>query len=188
MAKYKTIPIETVRQLLDYNPDTGELFYKERSVEMFSDSGQLTADHIKKVWNARYAGKQAFLTKLQNRYYRGNLVTGMFLAHRVIWALVYGEWPDEVDHKDHNGFNNKLDNLRSVSHETNGKNHRLNRINTSGACGVHWDACLKKWKAQIGFRGTQTHLGLFDNKEEAIAVRKAAEIKYGFHPNHGKHV
>lgn len=30
------------------------------------------------------------------------------------------------------------------------------------------------------------YLGRFDNLEDAIKARQEAEIKYGFHPNHGK--
>ena len=34
--------------------------------------------------------------------------------------------------------------------------------------------------------GKQIHLGYFDDKKDAIAARKAAEVKYGFHKNHGR--
>lgn len=56
--------------------------------------------------------------------------------------------------------------------------------NTSGAKGVSF--LPKKsgvrnndgWRAYIVFKGKQIHLGVFDDKEDAIAARKAAEEKY----------
>lgn len=43
-------------------------------------------------------------------------------AHRLLWELVYGYVPDEVDHKDGNRTNNTLSNLREVSAAINARN------------------------------------------------------------------
>lgn len=47
--------------------------------------------------------------------------------------------------------------------------------NTSGIKGVHWDKSRNKWIAQIVFKGKHYHLGRYDNKEDAVQVRKKAE-------------
>lgn len=40
--------------------------------------------------------------------------------------------------------------------------------------------------AEVGcIKKKNTNLGYFKTIEEAAKVRKAAEIKYGYHPNHG---
>lgn len=187
MAKTRTIPIETLRQLLDYNSETGELFWKPRPEEMFTTESSNSQRNISRFWNSRYAGKPAFTAKLQNKYLNGRLFDVTFRAHRVCWALHYGEWPEHVDHIDHNGFNNKITNLRSVTAAENLQNQRRQRRNTSGCCGVHWATRDQVWVAKIKANGEVVHLGSFPDadKHKAIAARKAAEIKYGFHPNHG---
>ena len=54
----------------------------------------------------------------------------------------------------------------------------LNRNNTSGVIGVHWDKVIKKWRARVMLNGKSKHLGYFTNKEDAIKARKEGEIKY----------
>lgn len=55
---------------------------------------------------------------------------------------------------------------------------KLHVGNKSGHKGVIWLESRKKWRAYIGFQGKQIALGYFDEKEDAIAARKAAEEKY----------
>ena len=41
-------------------------------------------------------------------------------VHRVVWALHYGTWPKlEIDHIDGNKLNNRIENLREVTHRDN---------------------------------------------------------------------
>ena len=58
------------------------------------------------------------------------------------------------------------------------KNIKTPTTNTSGHKGVSWDKRRKKWRAYIFYKGKQIHLGVFQNIEEAIEARKAAELKY----------
>jgi hypothetical protein len=93
-----------------------------------------------------------------------------------------GEFPeDQVDHIDGNGLNNIWTNLRPVTCGENQKNRRKYARNTSGTTGVYWYKQARKWRSLIHNK----HLGLFHNKEDAIAARKAAEVFYNFHENHG---
>ena len=82
---------------------------------------------------------------------------------------------------------NPLDNRRSVNlrvvtqHENQINRHRLNKNNKTGIRGVNYYPNLSKrypWQAQIGVRGKRLKLGMFATKDEAIAARKAAEIKH----------
>src|SRR5690625_1584144 len=55
---------------------------------------------------------------------------------------------------------------------------KLHKGNKSGHKGVTWLKSRKKWRAHIGYKGKQIHLGHFNKKEDAIGARKKAEEKY----------
>jgi hypothetical protein len=65
------------------------------------------------------------------------------------------------------------------------KNQRKCKNNTSGVTGVNWDKQTNKWRAEIMVNRKGIKLGRFTELQDAIQVRKQAEIDYGFHPNHG---
>lgn len=105
---------------------------------------------------------------------QGNVVT--FKVHRLV-AEAFIENPQEkpqVNHKDGNRANNLLQNLEWVTDSEN-KYHRFSELQApcgeSGFYGVNWRADRGKWRAYTSLGGYR-HLGLFDDKEEAI---KAAE-------------
>jgi hypothetical protein len=52
--------------------------------------------------------------------------------------------------------------------------------------GVGWNKQTQKWRSIVHVEGKGVFLGSFKNKEDAIKVRKQAEIEYGFHKNHGR--
>lgn len=43
-----------------------------------------------------------------------------------------------------------------------------------------------RWIAEIKKNYRKIHLGMFSTEADAIAARKAAEARLGFHPNHGR--
>ena len=110
-----------------------------------------------------------------------------YVAHHLAWLYVYGIMPPEqVDHINGNGQDNRIKNLRLVSVGENKKNLRLMGRNTSGFTGVQYHKGTKKWRAVITVDGSHIHLGLFKDKEDAIRSRIDANKKYGFHENHGQ--
>ena len=164
---------EYLRQRLRYDPDTGKLYWREH----VSMSAQ---------WNGRYAGREAFTARKQGGYRVGAVDGANMLAHRVVWALWHGSWPDEqIDHLDHDPGNNQVHNLRDASQIENGRNLPRSKANTSGATGVVWCRQTNLWRAQITVSGRGIALGRFDSFDDAVAARKAAEARYGFHDNHG---
>ena len=82
--------------------------------------------------------------------------------------------------------NNKWDNLRLVEGNENNLNKRMYKSNKSGRVGVSWDNRCNKWRARIKYEEKSISLGHFDDFDDACKARKAAELKYGFHPNHGR--
>lgn len=177
-------PPELLCKLLRYEPDTGKLYWRERDVDMFVDGGH-TAKHSCAKWNSRFAGKEAF-TADSHGYKVGDIFDRTYKAHRVIWAIVHNEWPDTIDHINGISDDNRIDNLRSVSQAENLRNAKRPSNNTSGVCGVVWNKAANKWQAQIGTGYKVKNLGLFTDFDEAVAARKTAEIKYGYHENHGR--
>jgi hypothetical protein len=108
-------------------------------------------------------------------------------GHRVAWLLVYKEWPsNHVDHINGNRSDNRIENLRVATNQENSKNSKRHKGNTSGVTGVYWSKRANKWQAYICVDGKQTYLGVFKYLEDAERARKDAEVKYGFHKNHGR--
>ena len=106
-----------------------------------------------------------------------------YWAHRVIWLMTHGEWPNQIDHINHKRHDNRLINLRAATAKTNRCNQSLRGNNTSGVCGV--GKADGKWTAYITINGVPRYLGRHTDKFEAICIRKSAEAKHGFHRNHG---
>lgn len=104
-----------------------------------------------------------------------------YQTHRIVWLLVHGEWPDgEIDHKDRNPMNNRIENLRVASSSENSHNHGLQRNNSSGYPGVSFHKPSKKYQAYIKVDNKIIYLGLFNTAEEAYRAYQLAKIKY--HP------
>ena len=154
-----------IKNLLDYDPMTG-IFTR-------LTSGFGSKSNVEPGWINDQGYK---LVTIENKTYR---------AHRLAWLYMYGVWPSgQIDHIDHNRSNNSISNLRDVTHQDNHKNKPLQKNNKSGTHGV---SLLKngKWRSRIKINGKEKHLGFFNSKKEAVESRLNAEIKYGFHINHG---
>lgn len=179
----KTLPSkEELEKLLRYEPKTGLLFWRKRTEDLFITGGH-TASHTCAKWNGRFAGQEA-LVKMGHGYRCGRLNRDYVMAHRVIWKLMTGSDPIQVDHIDGDRSNNRWTNLRNVTASENRRNTARRSDNTSGVVGVFWNKQTKKWSANIVLK--TVHLGSFNSFDEAVAARKAAEVEYGFHPNHGR--
>lgn len=184
MSKTPLPSPETLRKLLRYEPLTGKLFWRVRGVEWFKD-GYRSAKGNCANWNAANAGKEAF-TADSIGYLCGRIFNVGHQAHRVIWAMETGAWPvDEIDHENHNRADNRFKNLKEASRVNNCRNMPLLSTNKSGSVGVIWNEKNKKWIAFIGVNKKKKHLGCFAKISDAIAARKAANIEYNFHENHG---
>lgn len=109
-----------------------------------------------------------------------------YLAHRVIYLMMTGNWPEHIDHINHIKHDNRWDNLRNTSQEDNNRNMPKQTNSTTGILGVSLHQPTGKYRAYISVKGRAKHLGLFDTVAAAKAARETANAIYGYHHNHGK--
>jgi hypothetical protein len=169
---------DVARQLLDYDPKTGVFRWKVRTVDMFAADATKSAEANCLAWNSRHAGNSAGTSV------KGYVVISIFgrryLAHRLAWLLIHGEWPSsDLDHIDLDKSCNRISNLRKATPSQNQANKRA-RDSASGFKGIYWDTRKRKWRAQIRKDKKRYHLGLFDAPKDAhLAYQKAAELLHG---------
>lgn len=164
-------------ELFDY--DGSDLIWRVRPAEDFATTRAWGA------WNARYAGTSAGWVEAHG-YIRVSLGDRAHYAHRLIFLREYGWFPDQVDHINGLRDDNRLCNLRAADNTTNARNSKLRVDNTSSRVGVSWHE--NRWRALLFIDGRYISLGRFTDFDAACAARAAAEVAYGFHPNHGRPV
>src|ERR1700761_8439916 len=89
----------------------------------------------------------------------------MIYMHRQIAGVTDPEI--DVDHKDHDGLNNQIENLRIGDATKNLGNQRISSSNTSGYKGVSWYKAYGKWQAQINHNKIHYNIGYFNTAQEA---------------------
>lgn len=139
-------------------------------------------------WVSRCEGKEAgvIVTKKRKKYRRIDICGQKIYAHRIAWAIHYGEHPgEEIDHINGDSLDNSIANLRQVSHQENCKNVKLQAGSRSGYCGVSWHEETGKWRARVKINGKEQHIGLFDDPQEAAERIKTLRQALGFHSSHG---
>lgn len=99
-----------------------------------------------------------------NGYIRMSINGIKYYAHRLAFLYMTGENPEVIDHIDGNSLNNKWSNLRNCDQSKN----MANQKNRRGVRLRHG-----RWYARF----SDTHLGVFNTESEAVAARKAAQIK-----------
>jgi len=152
-----------LRQCLSYNPDTGDLRWKERPPSHFKQPSAA------KVWNRRYAGSP--IKRYKGQRYPTLAVNGVtnFLAHRIIWKMMTGTDPtEEVDHEHGDRDNLRWEYLRAAARSQNTKNRRANH-----GCAVDLKGVIvkgRRYGAQISADKKHYWLGTFDTPEQAHAA------------------
>ena len=105
-----------------------------------------------------------------------------YLAHRLAWFYMTGEWPEEqIDHKDGCPSNNRWKNLREATPAQNRQSLSARRNKKSGLpMGVTTSASAKNpFSAYIQKHGQRIHLGVFPTSE--LAQRAYLSAKKSLH-------
>ena len=172
------VTYEVAHKLLSYDENSGRLTWKSRPLEMFKSVGAA------KTWNTRYAGKDAgtivgHKSGKYTQYINVIVRPNVYKAHRVIWLMQTGEWPEgHIDHIDGNGLNNAWSNLREATTSQNAMNQKVRSDSTSGIKGVSYDKRRDMWYVYIDVNKKRKHLGRYETMQEAANVRAAAEAQY----------
>lgn len=186
MASFRWEPVRKidatyVRECLIYDPETGELTWKERPKWHFSSHAE------RDRWNGRFSGCVAGrIGKIG--YLTVNFSNRVYPAHRLAWVVKTGAWPkDYIDHVNGVKSDNRFVNLREATVSENVRNSVMPKNNTSGIKGVSWSERSKKWVVYLQTEGKNKQLGYFKNKADAEEVVRAAREKaHGEFANHGE--
>jgi hypothetical protein len=145
---------EYLKEALRYDENNGIFTWNHRPLDHFESKWAFT------IWNKTLEHKIAGCAKRSGntKYIYIRINDKEYLAHRLIWLYVHGEWPVQIDHEDGDGLNNKLKNLRNVSHKGNARNCRLGKNNKSGIMGVILNKKTNKWESRIKVSYKQIHL------------------------------
>ena len=143
----QTVTQERLKELLDYDPDTGLFTWKvrrSRSALVGSIAGRVD--------------KEGYICiKVDQKNYYG---------HRLAMLWMTGEWPsDEVDHINRIRSDNRYGNLRNAD-------RRLNALNNN-AKGYRWCPTSRKWLACLSGKP----VGYFVDERDARAAYLRAKRK-----------
>lgn len=161
---------ERLKELFYYNPQFG-IFVRKVSTSTNAKVGDI-AGHLN-----------------VNGYIRMSVDCKAYQAHRLVFLYMNGEFPEhQVDHIKGVRADNRWSQLTAATDTENQKNAKKRIDNTSGITGIYWHKSRKKWMPRISIDGKQRHLGRFTDFFEACCIRKSAELKHGYHENHGRKV
>ena len=156
------LPAAMLRSILSYDPGSGLCRWRWRS-----DRAQ--------NWNSRFAGKIAGAPCGSQGRWQITINDTRYLRARVAWALHYGEWPtQDIDHRDTDNANDRIDNLRLATDAQNLANRAAQSNNTSGFKGVNFDKQTGRWRAKIKAGGKFYDLGRHPTAETAAEAYAAA--------------
>lgn len=154
--------IEYAKEHLSFNFETGEIKWAKYPKKYNKTNKPVIAGSV------HYSGYR--LISLMNKQY---------MAHRLIWAVYYGGWPNGfIDHVDMNKSNNSIHNLRIATRNQNGYNILAKKISSSGYKNVQWDKETSKWRVRVRVNGKRHHIGRFENKDDAINAAKLFMLKH----------
>lgn len=165
-------------ELIDYNPETGEIVRLPLSPKYFH------CDKYADKWNRRHAWS-SFESLSSNGYKSMQIFNVRLYSHQIAWIYTYGQYDTSIfviDHINHDGLDNSIGNLRCISKASNIQ-HQVKAPTsntTSGLLGVHWSKQNKKWMSQIRVQGKRVHVGTFEDKYEAYEAYLNAKRFY--HP------
>lgn len=145
MVRY---PLVNWSEVFTYS--NGKLFWKiqpRSNVSIGDEAGWLDNCGYRRIW---YKGKR-------------------FMSSAVIWELHNGPIPQdlEIDHKDRDSSNDKIENLRLATRANNLAN--MKGRGSLGLRGITWDSKREKYEVQVG-----SHLRKLRGRFKSLLEAKAA--------------
>lgn len=143
-----------LKELLEYNPDTGQFTWTDRAFRRMKNkpAGSFDGNYI---------------------YIGVNRKT--YAAHRLAFLYMTGSWPSSiVDHINRNTQDNSWKNLREISYSGNMENTKERK-------GYYCDRRDGRFYVEISIQKKKHFLGGFSTAEEAAKCYKEAKLKLHKH-------
>lgn len=168
----RTLPdTEYLRECFSYDPDSGVIRWRYRPRSHFGN------DHRHRQWNSRLAGRIAG----RPNTFGHHMVTiswEVHYVHRIIWKIVTGSEPPELDHANRQPGDNRWLNLRIASRRNNTQNRKTRHESQTGMKGVKFDKRSRRYGASICTNGKRKWLGAYADPESAHAAYCAAAMEH----------
>lgn len=175
------ISVDYIRECFNADPETGVLTWRaDRPASHFASDQK--ARRYQALLSGRLSGNAGTVNRNGYRIVGVNYGGKVFKlsAHRIVWALHTGDWPKlHIDHINRVRTDNRISNLRDVSHAVNMQNRAPSKDGSAGSTGVR-QRKGGRYAAYINNGGRQRHLGVFDTEAQAHAayLAEAARV-YG---------
>lgn len=150
---------ERLKSLVSYDEASGDFLWNRKRG---GAKASRHAGHVSKQTGYRLIGIDGYL----------------YLAHRLAWLYMHGEFPGQsIDHIDRNRDNNAKNNLRLATQAQNAANSKARSTSKSGVKGVSWCSDTNRWRATITHDGRQKSLGRYVDMDSAISAYQAEAIR-----------
>jgi hypothetical protein len=160
MAEANSLTATEARRHLSCNPETGEFRW------LISGKGRPGV------------GEMAGCKSKALGYWLIGLNYRRYWAHRLAWLITHGRWPEhQIDHINGDRTDNRLCNLREVTHAQNQLNRHHKRPNRFGFRGVDKVVNSPRYTARVVIGRVKHNLGTFDTPEEAHAAYLEAKAR-----------
>ncbi|TNE46886.1 MAG: HNH endonuclease [Sphingomonadales bacterium] len=161
--------IKILQESIIYDEMSGNLTWR------FRPEAHFKADRYCRAWNAVWPGNPALNCLNGHGYLHGNFMGKNMPAHVAAWAIYHGAFPEQqIDHINRIRTDNRISNLRDVSHISNCKNTSISRKNTTGIKGVYAD------KSGFIVRVGKEYIGHYKNLDDAAMARASAAKERGY--------
>lgn len=155
-----------VRDLLEYDPDTGVMRWRNVSKYHVEKSGRVAGCSVR-----NHSGKRYINITIDGRKHKRS---------RLAFAWVTGRWPNHcIDHVNGNSEDDRWINLREATVTENAWNHKRRAKASVLPMGVR-NMASGRFQARLAVNKKMLHLGTFDTPERASAAyQKARGLHYG---------
>jgi hypothetical protein len=169
----QSIPIVTSEY--DYDPETGAVLVPLGGKKHPGRFALVDPEDAERVLSYRWC--PAMVAQNGDRQYI-YAVSGKARPSRYMHRFILGVTDRRifVDHKNHDGLDNRRCNLRIGTNQQNQANSRPRSGASSMYKGVSWDRRQRRWIAVITFSGKSHYLGSFHDEREAAEAYDGAAL------------
>lgn len=138
---------------------------------VYADSSSRTGLRWRIRRKRSQVGDPALTTVGTTGYFHGSIGNVYYRAHRVVFFLTKGYWPEnDIDHIDGNKQNNAGDNLREIDRSSNNANR--------DSKGYRWHKKTGCWQARLHRNGKEYAKYCHSEEQAKAAYEEMKSLKY----------